>query len=957
MGIGITTLVVCLVLQLMVPQNAEVHGPAFVLDALHWNVASLVAAWLAWLGYRDAPPGMRPAHLWFFIGLVLYEIGQLLWVALEFAGLSNYPNITDAFFLVLAPCVAIGVVKTMPPSVSRAVRRSIVLDAAGLAITALAVSLALYLPLKSNTNLFGLAVIAAYPIAYLTAGWMCLLTVQAVRPRLHDSWLAMIASLLMTGLLWLLWNLSALETDHEFGVWYNASYSVLSLALGWAAWRWHLAPAGGPPQKDRIDLMVRLLPMLVVLGVSIAVIVINVAPGVLPSVRLIVNVCAAAVFTLALLRQSLLLHEHHLLLEAQHEAHLRERQVREKFASAFQSSADFMMILRQRDMVIVEVNEAAACLTGWSLDALMGGRYLSFNFQRDPVVRGEIEAALRARRPIKDIAMVLHRKDGTTRDCLATVSRFTDGGRRYLTLIIRDVTAARAAEREIHALNRSLDASVRQLQAITDNLPVMISYVDTDRRIRFVNKTGATWLARPPVAIVGEQIDALLDDTFADVIRDLSATLSGGANSRGEWTKCFPDGVTRTCDLHRIVDRDDEGRVRGVYSLLTDITERRATEEQLRHAQRLDALGKLTGGVAHDFNNLLAVMTGSLELIETKLGDRPDLRGLLHRAINATERGATLTRSLLAFARQQPLAPSQLDLNHLIRDMAVLVQGVLPENVSLDLDLADPLWPCHVDSGQLQNALLNLVVNARDAMPSGGAITIRTAHAERPGEGGGAARPFVVLSVSDTGAGMTADVAARAFEPFFTTKSGGLGSGLGLSMVYGFASQSGGLAEIDSAPGEGTTVRLYLPRGNRDGDAPEVTMPEEAPAAAGESLLVVEDDPDVLLLVSTMARALGYAVTEATDAAQALAVLDGGLDVDLLLTDVVLKGGKNGRQLAEEAQASHPGLKVLYMSGYTENAIIENGRIADGVHLLQKPFRKRDLAARIRETLAGPASA
>ncbi|MBV8652653.1 MAG: PAS domain S-box protein [Alphaproteobacteria bacterium] len=396
-----------------------------------------------------------------------------------------------------------------------------------------------------------------------------------------------------------------------------------------------------------------------------------------------------------------------------------------------------------------------------------------------------------------------------------------------------------------------------------------------------------------------------------------------------------------------------------------DITDLRATEAQLRHVQSLEAIGKLTGGVAHDFNNLLAIIHGNLELLDEAVAEGSPLKPLVQDARRAAKRGASLTHQLLAFSRQQPLSPEIVDIGELILEMSELLERTLGEGIAIRCDVTADLWPARIDPNQLANAILNLAVNARDAMPGGGRLTIEASntvlerdyaerHSEvRPG-------PYVLVALTDTGTGMPKDVMERALEPFFTTKEVGQGSGLGLSMVYGFAKQSGGHLKLYSEPGQGTTVRLYLPKSESgvSGGEGSLTTPdprrEPAPLpehAGGEAILVVEDDPMVRALTVRILTGLGYRTSEAQDAVAASSVLDTVGPVDLLLTDVVLPHGVSGPELARQAQARWPALQVLYMSGYTRNAIIHNGVLDQGVSLLTKPFLKQELALAVRDCL------
>ncbi len=378
--------------------------------------------------------------------------------------------------------------------------------------------------------------------------------------------------------------------------------------------------------------------------------------------------------------------------------------------------------------------------------------------------------------------------------------------------------------------------------------------------------------------------------------------------------------------------------------------------ERLRRSQRLEAVGQLTGGLAHDFNNLLTVVLGNAELLSELNRDRPDQRQLADMIGQAAQRGAALTQRLLAFARKQPLEPRPVDLNQMLAGIDTMLRSSLGASIDVELIRAAGLWAAVVDPGQLENALLNLALNARDAMPDGGKLTLETAnvrldadyasrHAEvTPGQ-------YVMLAVSDTGHGIAREHLGQVFEPFFTTKEAGKGTGLGLSMVYGFVKQSGGHVSLYSEPGQGTTAKLYLPRSL--GGVGIAAGPEGAELAHGgsETVLVVEDDAAVRAFAVAQLRLLGYEVIEAADAQAALDALALRSDVDLLFTDIVMPGGMNGRVLADEARRRHPRLRVLYTSGYTENAIVHQGRLDPGAMLLAKPYRRAALDRMVRQAL------
>ncbi|MGN6374457.1 MAG: ATP-binding protein [Sphingomonas sp.] len=404
-----------------------------------------------------------------------------------------------------------------------------------------------------------------------------------------------------------------------------------------------------------------------------------------------------------------------------------------------------------------------------------------------------------------------------------------------------------------------------------------------------------------------------------------------------------------------------------VYCVARDVTaEREAAaalrnaEEALRQAQKMETLGQLTGGVAHDFNNLLQIVTGNLDILQRHLPAEADrLRRAADNAQRGAERATVLTQRLLAFARRQPLQPHQVDLNRLIGGMAELLHRSLGETIEVEVVHAARLWPVEIDANQLENALLNLAVNARDAMPEGGKLTVETANVDL--DAGYAAREvevapgqYVLISVSDTGHGMDAEALGRAFEPFFTTKDVGKGTGLGLSMVYGFVKQSGGHVRIYSEPRHGTTVKIYLPRFfGATKEAPPPVEPVAAPAGERvETVLVCEDDDDVRAYSAAALRELGYRVVEAGHGPAALRIIaDRHMRIDLLFSDIVLPGGMTGAALAEAAQSIRPGLKVLFTTGYARNALVHHGRIDPDVALLPKPFAFADLAAKVRDLL------
>lgn len=512
----------------------------------------------------------------------------------------------------------------------------------------------------------------------------------------------------------------------------------------------------------------------------------------------------------------------------------------------------------------------------------------------------------------------------------------------------------RAVERQ--RAERALRDNEEQIRLMTDNVPVLITYIDRERKFRFVNRTTEEWYKRPAGDLVGQPVGEMIGkEGFARMALRIDEAMAG-KTIHFEETLTYPDGRTRQIDGTYVPHFGPRGDVRGIFTMIIDATDRIRTEEKLRHAQRMEAIGKLTGGVAHDFNNLLAVIMGSSEIVRDELGVENQAVEAIARA---ARRGSELTQRLLAFSRQQPLRPRATDLAALAHEMGDMLSRTLGERVRIEVKGPDDIWFARVDTGELENAILNLAINARDAMPQGGTLTIETSNVHlsaRQAERFDHAEPgrYVRLSLTDTGRGMPAEVLEHAFEPFFTTKDFGKGSGLGLSMVYGFATQSGGFAAIDSREGKGTTVSLYLPRTG----APQTANAEKRnpcrPLDQGGTIMVVEDDPDVRRLTVALLKSLGYTVLEASDGESALPILRNGQAIDLLLSDIVLTGDMSGPAIAEAALKSRPNLRILFMSGYAEDVI---RRDREGVamdvdaDLLTKPFSRAELASKIKSTL------
>ncbi|HEX6927875.1 MAG TPA: PAS domain S-box protein, partial [Gammaproteobacteria bacterium] len=499
------------------------------------------------------------------------------------------------------------------------------------------------------------------------------------------------------------------------------------------------------------------------------------------------------------------------------------------------------------------------------------------------------------------------------------------------------------------------EARLAQQAELLDKAQDAIVVRDMENRITYWNRSAERLYGWTAEEALGTSVEALFYRDSSDY-QDAMRILLKADEWSGEIQQRRKDGNWVTVNGAWSLVRDKEGRPQSVLAINTDITERLALEEQLRQSQRLESVGKLTGGVAHDFNNLLTVILGNAELMTEQLPPGDRLHRLAAMTKTAAQRGADLTHRLLAFARRQALEPQTTDINQLVVGMEDLLQRTLLENIDVEVVSNDDLWKAYIDRSQLESVLLNLAINAKDAMPRGGRLTMETANVQIDSDYAGhhadvVPGRYVMIAVSDTGEGILPEIIDRVFDPFFTTKEKGKGTGLGLSMAYGFVKQSRGHIKIYSEPGQGTTVKLYLPRAERAGDIVETQPPADSNFTGSEKVLIVEDDELVRQHAQSQLAEFGYKVTTARNGPEAMEIIKEREDIDLLFTDVIMSGGMNGRDLAEMAKRLRPRLKVLYTSGYTENAIVHHGRLDQGVHLLQKPYRRADLARKVRAAL------
>ncbi|MGR3572680.1 response regulator [Brevirhabdus sp.] len=672
-------------------------------------------------------------------------------------------------------------------------------------------------------------------------------------------------------------------------------------------------------------------------------------------------------------------------------------------------------VLLDSDLRIVWANDAYLGVTGRARETLIG-RLLMEAFPADPdsvsdqMLKGSFDRVLRtcATDHLPLIPYPIEGADGVVSEKFwsATHTPILDGAGRvqYILQNTNDVTeiydgvALSSAQQVTHAglMKRAEEVSLKNLEldnlslffrTIFDQAPSAISVtMGPEHRFQFVNRAHSDINGGRPLQgktvreafpeIEGQGFFEVLDRVFrsGEPVTQLGAPVSLQQ----------PDG--RMLDLffdlayQPLRDRAT-GEVIGIFTQAHEVTKQKQAEmalaelndtlearvaernreletlhETLRQSQKMEAIGNLAGGVAHDFNNLLQTITGSLQLASRELEAGSPVRGRLDLAMKAVDRGATLASQLLSFGRRQPLAPKVVNLGRLLEEARHILRSAVGEAVEIETEIARDLWNSCVDPANVDAAFLNMAINARDAMAGQGRLSIRlenvTLDADAAGRMGQlGAGDYVLLSFSDTGSGMSPEVSEKVFEPFFTTKEAEKGTGLGMSMVYGFVMQSKGHAAIDSAPGRGTTIRIYLPR-SFDPVEPLPAPMGTALRGGSETILLVEDDADVRRVNAALLSDLGYQVAQAENADRAMEMIEQGLHIDLLFTDVVMPGTLSSREMAERAQRILPGLAVLFTSGFTQNSIVHGGRLEEGIHLLSKPYSQDKLAHKLRDTLA-----
>ena len=920
------------------------------LDNVHWTVAFVTAAVLAWLGVRASRPQERTMRWWFAVGLTAYAIGQVLWDIQVAADWNPFPAPADIFYLLLGVCCVRGLLAGLRAEVSGYRWRAALLDAAALSGAVLAVVLAIYLPRRGGTAAGPMFFLIAYPVVLLTAGCIGLVMIPVLRLRLNGRCLVFLGALLAQGVIWMHWNALTLDNATEDGSWFNLSFSIIALALGAGAWLWRVEGGGDAAWERLCERMLRLLPIIVAAGAATAVGLAWTMPGVPRAIQVSIGLGGVLAMLLVAARQSLLLSEGDRLLEA-------ERRVWEsesRFKTLYETTRDGLVLFDPQGRFL-EMNPSCCRMLGYTREEM-----LSLGIS-------DIEANESAAEVVTHIGRVrsegsdlfetrMRTKSGRIMAVEVSVAVIKDGDGRLFSCF-RDITERKNLEEQLRRREE-------RFRVLIENASDLINIVSPLGLMLYESPSSERALGYPSAEFIGRNVfDFIHPDDLLKVADAMQRGLSQpGTPVRVEYRFRRHDGVWLHFESVGKAIAPEPGVDAEPWVLVNsrDVTESRKLSEQLRQSQKMEAIGRLTGGVAHDFNNLLTVIQGRVSMLQTSGRLPAALAGSAQEIARAAERAAHLTRQLLAFSRQQVMQTRELDFNDTVANLTSMLQRVLGEDVRMQLDYAPQQLLIQADTGMMEQVLLNLVVNARDAMPNGGHLRIATllitlSEAEAHRHPQATVGDFVGLRVSDTGEGIAPEILPRIFDPFFTTKDVGKGTGLGLATVYGIVEQHRGWVTVESEMGHGTTFQVFLPR-LAQAHPPVAAEPvAPAPVAPGQSggletILLVEDEESVRDLMQTILTRQGYRVMEASSGPGALEVWKHNrASIDLLLTDLVMPDGLNGQHLARRLLTDNPKLKVIYTSGY--RAECDEVLLKEGVNFLAKPFHPRALGEMVRTLL------
>lgn len=922
------------------------------LDNFHWTLCYVVAAWLGWHGVKTAAPEEKSVRRWFAWGLLANAGGQIIWDIQVVTGWNPFPAPADMLYSALGPCCAVGLWQCLRANTSKPELRVATLDAAALGVGATAFVLTLYLPNQGEMGPVPLLLLVAYPVTLLGALWIGVVLALTLRLLPKMSWVLFLLALAGTGMVWMQWNILQLQEKLGDGTWLNLLFSLANLALGYGAMTWRVQGLTHPRMERLCEMALRILPLVLVMLAVISVVLAETFRQFSPAVQVSVDLASALAVVLIIWRQNVMVSErdHRLVVEQ------RMRESEGRYLSLFESSLDGIFILN--GLKFVDCNERALQLLACSRDKIIGRSPLDISAERQPDGR-QARDAMAERFSVEEKAprclfeWLVKRPDGSIFDAEISVNALHVGGRTIVQAVVRDISERKRAE-------EALRTSEARFSSSFESAAIGMALVGTDGHFLKVNAALS--------AMFGYTAEELMAKTFQEITHpdDLQAdmsllrkTLAGDRNSyQMEKRYIHKGGAVVSALLSVSLVRDGKGRPLHFTAQIQDVTQRKKLEEQFRQSQKMEAVGQLAGGVAHDFNNILTVIQGYASLLQS--GNIAPADGV--REISASvERAASLTRQLLTFSRKQIMQPRELDLNVVVQNMITLLRRTLGEHVTLQVEADTNLPGVMADQGMMEQIILNLAVNARDAMSRGGTLTVHTGSAvitedEARQHADARVGLAALIKVTDTGCGIPVENLTRIFEPFFTTKEVNQGTGLGLATVHGIVRQHGGLVRVSSQLGVGTEFQILLPACRAAVKTPTHPMEAEPKAKGGhETILLVDDEPALRLVSKMTLKHFGYHVLEAGSGRQALKVVEDHPErIDLLLTDMVMPEGISGKDLADMLRDARPDIRVLFTSGYSVELLNRNIALSEDVWFLPKPFTTQKLAHMVRECLNAP---
>jgi PAS domain S-box-containing protein len=918
------------------------------LDALHWTVSYVAGAILAWIGVRFAGPAERPARRWFAWGLTASAVGQVVWDIQIAVGWTSFPQPSDVFYMCLGPSFVAGIILSMRSAMPRVRLHTILLDVGTLAVAVLVLTLSLYLPRRGNTGMFPLVVMVAYPLGMLGAVSALVVAVPTLRLSWGWRWMVLLGALVANSILWLRWNTLALELVVTDGSVFNATFSVVALATGAGAMVWRVETSTDPKLERRCEGFLRLLPLLAVTGAAAVVVTNGTLPGATQSLKIIGGGGLLVVAILAFMRQSLLLGERDRLIEA-------ERMVTESrvtFRTLFEAAPDAIFLMD--GPLFTDCNPAAQALFGTGRDGIVGQPPTRFSPELQPDGTPSREKAPRLIAAALDgIPQAFEwrhlRADGGAIECEVHLNRVSGIRGNLIQAIVRDITARKRWE-------RALRESEERFAKAFDASPAIAAILGLpEGRFLEVNRAFVALLGFAREQVIGQTPAELGLWDPTDRGQRIAETVCSGRTVHN--LECLiRAGDGRTLTLLASTERMDLSGNPVALLVGSDITQRVQLEEQLRQAQKLEAIGLLSGGIAHDFNNILGVITGNAHIARLDLPPGHPAEQGIGEILHASKRAANLVRQILAFARPQPQQLRRIRPSRVLAEGSQLLRATLPASVEIRTVAPETLPDIVGDETQLQQVLLNLATNSWHAM-SGRAGTISLSAEAVPADEagtfhGGDPGPWVSISVSDTGKGMDPETLKRIFDPFFTTKAPGEGSGLGLSVVHGIVKGHRGSISVRSTPGVGTVFRILLPAAPAGAES-KATEVNPFPSGHGERILYVDDELALVNVATVLLGRLGYDVQGFTSPAVALEALRVAPDLcHAVITDLNMPA-MSGLEFARQVLAIRPGLPILLSSGNLTETPVAQARLLGIRGFISKPHSLDELALRVHELL-GP---